>query len=97
MSTGEAEKRGPRRGRESITKNRAGNWQVRYTYPDGKHPAGGTFRTKADADAKLSDFKFRQLASKDREFASHFSAGAELLDSSTDQSLAFGGRGANPH
>jgi hypothetical protein len=40
MSKGEAEKRGPRRGRGSITKNRAGNWQVRYTDPYGKRRAG---------------------------------------------------------
>lgn len=44
MTKGEAKKRGPRRGRGSITKNRAGNWQVRYTDPYGKRRAGGTYR-----------------------------------------------------
>ena len=54
MSKGEAEKRGPRRGRGSITKNRVGNWQVRYTDPYGKRRAGGTFRLKGDADQQLA-------------------------------------------
>ena len=54
MSKGEEKKRGPRRGRGSITKNRAGNWQVRYTDPYGKRRAGGTFRLKGDADQQLA-------------------------------------------
>jgi integrase len=54
MSQTEAMKRGPRRGRGSITKNRAGNWQVRYTDPYGKRRAGGTFRLKGDADQQLA-------------------------------------------
>ena len=54
---GEAKKRGPRRGRGSVTRNRVGNRQVRYTDPDGKRRAGGTFRVgrKGDADQKLAD------------------------------------------
>lgn len=54
MSQTDAKKRGPRRGRGSITKNRAGNWQVRYTDPYGKRRAGGTFRLKGDADQQLA-------------------------------------------
>ena len=54
MTKGEAKKRGPRRGRGSITKNRAGNWQVRYTDPYGKRRAGGTYRLKGDADQQLA-------------------------------------------
>lgn len=55
MTKGEVEKRGPRRGRGSITKNRAGNWQVRYTDPYGKRRAGGTYRLKGDAEQQLAE------------------------------------------
>lgn len=54
MSQGEAEKRGPRRGRGSITKNRVRNRQVLCTDPYGKRRAGGTFLLKTDADQQLA-------------------------------------------
>ena len=40
MSKGKTKKRGPRRGRGSITNNRAGNWPVFCTDPYGKFRAG---------------------------------------------------------
>lgn len=46
--------RSSRRTRGSVTKNRAGNWQVRYTDPNGTRRAGGTYRRKEDADQALA-------------------------------------------
>jgi hypothetical protein len=54
MSQDEAKNRGLRRGRGSVSKNRAGNWQVRYTDPDGKRRAAGTYRLKGDAEQALA-------------------------------------------
>jgi hypothetical protein len=38
----EQAKRGTRRARGSVTRNRVGNWQVRYTDPHGVRRAAGT-------------------------------------------------------
>jgi hypothetical protein len=54
MSQDAAKNRGLRRGRGSLSKNRAGNWQVRYTDPDGKRRAAGTYRLKGDAEQALA-------------------------------------------
>ena len=54
MSQDEAKNRGQRRARGSVSKNRAGNWQVRYTDPDGKRRAAGTYRLKGDAEQALA-------------------------------------------
>ncbi len=43
-----------RRTRGSVSKNRSGNWQVRYTDPNGKRRAGGTYRRRDDADQALA-------------------------------------------
>jgi len=53
-STETAEKRGPRRARGSVSKNRVGNWQVRYTDPNGKRRVAGTYRRKSDAEQALA-------------------------------------------
>lgn len=46
---------GAKRHRGSIRKLASGRYQVRYTGPDGlRHAMGGTFRTKADAEAAWS-------------------------------------------
>ena len=50
----EQKKRGPRRARGSVTRNRVGNWQVRYTDPHGSRRAAGTFQRKADAEQALA-------------------------------------------
>ena len=50
----EQKKRGPRRARGSVTRNRVGNWQVRYTDPHGVRRAAGTFQRKADAEQALA-------------------------------------------
>ena len=46
--------RGPRRARGSVSRNRVGNWQVRYTDPHGVRRAAGTFQRKADAEQALA-------------------------------------------
>jgi integrase len=46
--------RGPRRAKGSISKNRVGNWQARYTDPYGQRRVAGTFRRKADAEQALA-------------------------------------------
>ena len=50
----EQAKRGTRRARGSVTRNRVGNWQVRYTDPHGSRRAAGTFQRKADAEQALA-------------------------------------------
>ena len=50
----EQKKRGPRRARGSVSRNRVGNWQVRYTDPYGQRRAAGTFQRKADAEQALA-------------------------------------------
>ena len=50
----EQAKRGTRRARGSVTRNRVGNWQVRYTDPHGSRRAAGTFQRKADAEQALT-------------------------------------------
>lgn len=50
----EQKKRGPRRARGSVSRNRVGNWQVRYTDPHGRRRAAGTFQRKADAEQALA-------------------------------------------
>jgi integrase len=50
----EQAKRGPRRARGSVSRNRVGNWQVRYTDPHGVRRAAGTFQRKADAEQALA-------------------------------------------
>ena len=50
----EQQKRGPRRARGSVSRNRVGNWQVRYTDPHGVRRAAGTFQRKADAEQALA-------------------------------------------
>jgi integrase len=46
--------RGQRRARGSVSKNRVGNWQVRYTDPYGRRRVEGTYRRKADAEQALA-------------------------------------------
>jgi len=50
----EQSKRGPRRARGSVSRNRVGNWQVRYTDPHGRRRAAGTYQRKADAEQALA-------------------------------------------
>lgn len=50
----EQSKRGTRRARGSVSRNRVGNWQVRYTDPNGQRRAAGTFQRKADAEQALA-------------------------------------------
>lgn len=50
----EQTKRGPRRARGSVSRNRVGNWQVRYTDPYGVRRSAGTFQRKADAEQALA-------------------------------------------
>jgi len=50
----EQSKRGPRRARGSVSRNRVGNWQVRYTDPHGQRRAAGTFQRKGDAEQALA-------------------------------------------
>jgi len=50
----EQSKRGPRRARGSVSRNRVGNWQVRYTDPHGSRRAAGTYQRKADAEQALA-------------------------------------------
>lgn len=50
----EQTKRGPRRARGSVSRNRVGNWQVRYTDPHGVRRAAGTFQRKGDAEQALA-------------------------------------------
>ena len=50
----EQKKRGPRRARGSVSRNRVGNWQVRYTDPHGQRRAAGTFQRKSDAEQALA-------------------------------------------
>lgn len=50
----EQKKRGPRRARGSVSRNRVGNWQVRYTDPYGVRRSAGTFQRKADAEQALA-------------------------------------------
>lgn len=50
----EKQKRGTRRARGSVSRNRVGNWQVRYTDPHGIRRAAGTFQRKADAEQALA-------------------------------------------
>ena len=49
-----SQQRGPRRARGSVSKNRVGNWQVRYTDPYGKHRVAGTYRKKSDAEQAVA-------------------------------------------
>lgn len=50
----EQQKRGPRRARGSVSRNRVGNWQVRYTDPYGVRRSAGTFQRKGDAEQALA-------------------------------------------
>lgn len=54
LQVSQAEGRSSRRTRGSVSKNRSGNWQVRYTDPNGKRRAGGTYQQKQDADQALA-------------------------------------------
>lgn len=54
QSQSEGKTRGPRRAKGSISKNRVGNWQVRYTDPYGQRRVAGTYRRKADAEQALA-------------------------------------------
>jgi len=54
MAQEQAQSRGPRRARGSVSRNRVGNWQVRYTDPSGARRAAGTYRLKADAEQALA-------------------------------------------
>lgn len=46
--------RGSRRAKGSVSKNRVGNWQVRYTDPHGRRRVAGTYRLKGDAEQALA-------------------------------------------
>ena len=50
----EAKSRGNRRARGSVSPNRVGNYQVRYTDPYGKRRSAGTYRKKRDAEQALA-------------------------------------------
>ncbi len=54
LQVSQVEGRSSRRTRGSVDKNRSGNWQVRYTDPNGKRRAAGTYRRKEDADQALA-------------------------------------------
>ena len=54
MSQQQPQKRGPRRARGSVSRNRVGNWQVRYTDPYGVRRSAGTFQRKGDAEQALA-------------------------------------------
>ena len=47
--------RSSRRTRGSVSKNRSGNWQVRYTDPNGKRRAGGPIGEEYEREKKALD------------------------------------------
>jgi hypothetical protein len=54
MVEAKADKRGQRRARGSLSPNRVGNYQVRYTDPSGRRRTAETFRLKRDAEQALA-------------------------------------------